>query len=213
MGVFDRVLLETSDGNTLEEAVADASLDESLSKGTLTVDAGHQSAAVAQRARACARSRGRSGGRSDHPGGVTDGGFNCRCVLNVDRPRLWWPRGYGGQPLYRAQVTLLAGDRPQQTLQRTIGFRRVTMPERLHFVVNGVPVMLRGGDWVTPNLMSRVWDQARVDRLIALAENANFNAFRIWGQVLAPHDNFYEMADARGFLLWQDFAMLPLETG
>ena len=55
------------------------------------------------------------------PARVTDGGFNCRCVLNVDRPRLWWPRGYGGQPLYRAQVTLLAGDHPQQgTLPRAV---------------------------------------------------------------------------------------------
>ena len=145
------------------------------------------------------------------PAEATAGSFNCRCVLKVDRPQLWWPRGYGSQPLYRAQVTLLAGDRPQQTLQRTIGFRRVTMPEPLHFVVNGVPVLLRGGDWVTPNLMSRVWDQARTEKLFALAENAHFNAFRIWGQVMAPHDNFYEMADARGFLLWQDFAQLPLK--
>jgi len=85
------------------------------------------------------------------------------------------------------------------------------MPEPLHFVVNGVPVFLRGGNWVTPNLMSRVWDQARTETLFALAENANFNVFRIWGQVMAPQDNFYEMADARGFLLWQDFAQLPLK--
>ena len=214
VGVFDRVLLGSSDGNTLEEAVAHAFVDESLSKGMLTVDARGTSQLPSLSVRV--RVLDPEGGvvtEATTPTRVTDGGFNCRCVLNVDRPRLWWPRGYGGQPLYRAQVTLLAGDRPQQTLQRTIGFRRVTMPERLHFVVNGVPVMLRGGDWVTPNLMSRVWDQARVDRLIALAENANFNAFRIWGQVLAPHDNFYEMADARGFLLWQDFSMLPLKPG
>jgi hypothetical protein len=74
-----------------------------------------------------------------------------------------------------------------------------------------VPVLLRGGDWVTPNLMSRVWDQVRADRLFAMAENAHFNCFRLWGEVMAPHDNFYEMANARGFLLWQDFAQLPLK--
>ena len=85
------------------------------------------------------------------------------------------------------------------------------MPDRLHFVVNGTAVMLRGAGWVTPNLMSEVWDQPREDRLFALAENANFNAFRIWGCVTAPQDKFYEMADARGFLLWQDFTNLPME--
>ena len=34
VGIFDQVWLETSDGNTLDEAVAGVSLDESLSTGT-----------------------------------------------------------------------------------------------------------------------------------------------------------------------------------
>lgn len=211
VGVFDQVLVESSDGNTLDEVVVGVSLDESLSKGTLTVEAAGTSRLPSVNVRV--RVLDPEGGvvaESTTPTGVTDAAFHGRCVLKVDHPRLWWPRGYGSQPLYRAQITLLAGDRPQQTWQRTVGFRRVTMPEHLHFVVNHVPVMLRGGAWVTPNLMSRVWDSAREERLFALAENANFNAFRIWGEVMAPHDNFYEMADARGFLLWQDFAQLPL---
>jgi beta-galactosidase/beta-glucuronidase len=211
VGIFDQVLLETADGNTLDEAVAGVSLDEALSTGTVTVDAAGkaQGPSVSVRVRLL-DPEGKPVAESITPAETTAGSFNCRCVVKVDRPRLWWPRGYGHQPLYRAQVTLLAGDRPLQTLQRTIGFRRITMPEPLHFVVNNVPVMLRGGAWVTPNLMSRVWDQARMEKLFALAENANFNAFRLWGEVMAPHDNFYEMADARGFLLWQDFAQLPL---
>ncbi|MEI7729163.1 MAG: glycoside hydrolase family 2 protein [Verrucomicrobiota bacterium] len=212
VGIFDHVWLETSDGNTLDEAVAGVSLDESLSTGTLTVDASGNARlpSVSVRVRLF-DPEGKPVAESITSAETTAGSFNCRCVVKLDRPQLWWPRGYGRQPLYRAQVTLLAGDRPQQTRHRTIGFRRLTMPEPLHFVVNGVPVLLRGGDWVTPNLMSRVWDQARTEKLFALAENANFNAFRIWGQVMAPHDNFYEMADARGFLLWQDFAQLPLK--
>jgi hypothetical protein len=119
---------------------------------------------------------GRLVGESTASAAVKEGEFTGHCVVSVDRPRLWWPRGYGDQPLYHAEVALLAEGRVQQTQRRTIGFRRVTMPELLHFVVNGVPVFLRGGAWVTPNLMSDVWDPAREERLFALAENANFNA-------------------------------------
>jgi beta-mannosidase len=211
VGIFDQVWLETSDGHTLEEAVVDASLNETLSLGTLAIDAAgtSQSPSVNVRVRVL-DPEGKAVAETLTVAKVTEGRFDGRCALKVERPRLWWPRGYGAQPLYRVQVTLLAGDRPQQTLQRTVGFRRVTMSEPLHFVVNGVPVFLRGGNWVTPNLLSRVWDQAREERLFALAENAHFNAFRLWGPVMAPHDNFYEMADARGFLLWQDFSRLPL---
>ena len=212
VGIFDQVWLEASDGNTLDETVAGVSLNEALSTGTVTVDASGKTRlpSVSVRVRLF-DPEGKPVAESSTLVEATAGSFNCRSVVKVDRPRLWWPRGYGSQPLYRAQVTLLAGNRPQQTVQRTIGFRRITMPEHLHFVVNNVPVMLRGGAWVTPNLMSRVWEQARMERLFALAENANYNAFRLWGEVMAPHDKFYEMADARGFLLWQDFAQLPLK--
>ena len=84
------------------------------------------------------------------------------------------------------------------------------MPQRLHFVVNGVPVRLWGGDWVTPRWDTAVWDQPRVEKLFKMAEHANFNAFRVWGVVESPRDDFYEMADARGFMIWQDFTDLPL---
>ena len=211
IGVFDKVFVEISEGNLISELVTDVSLNGPLTKGTVTVDVAGTShlPAVEARVRLLGPDR-RIVVESTTPAAVAGDAFSTRCVLNVDHPSLWWPRGYGAQPLYRAEITLFADGRPQQTVRRSIGFRRVTMPDRLHFVVNGVPVLIRGGAWVTPNLMSDVWDQAREERLFALAENAYFNAFRIWGSVAAPHDNFYEMADARGFLLWQDFTRLAM---
>jgi beta-mannosidase len=212
VGVFDKVFVEISDGHLMKEIVTDVSLDETLTKGKVTVDAAGTSplASVEVRVRLLGPD-GRCVGETAAPASVKGGEFLSHCVLRVDRPRLWWPRGYGDQPLYQAEIALLANGRVQQVEQRTIGFRRVEMPELLHFVVNGVPVFLRGGAWVTPNLMSDVWDQAREERLFAMAENANFNTFRIWGPVEAPQDPFYEMADARGFLLWQDFTQLPMK--
>jgi len=212
IGVFEQVLAETSNGNTLDGVLVVASLNESLDKGILTVSVNGFSRlpSVSVKVRLLDPS-GRVAAERAIPLKLAEGVFTGQQVLNVDRPQLWWPRGYGSQPLYQVQVTLMAGNRALQSQQRTVGFRRVTMPLHLHFVVNNVPVMLLGGDWVTPNLFSRVWDQAREERLFALAENAHFNIFRIWGPALAPHDNFYEMADARGFLLWQEFTQLPME--
>ncbi|MCX5682557.1 MAG: beta-galactosidase [Planctomycetota bacterium] len=198
-------------GSRMAEVVADASLNEALTQGTVSVDVAGTSRASAVEVRV--RLVGPDGGvagETTSPAAVRDGAFTARAVLTVERPRLWWPRGYGEQPLYRAEVTLLIGDRPHQTERRTLGFRRVTMLERLHFVVNNVPVRLWGGDWVTPDWQTEVWDPTRVGQLFKMAENANFNVFRIWGCVASPRDDFYEMADARGFLLWQDFTDLPL---
>jgi len=101
VGIFDLVWLETSDGNTLEEAVANVSLDESLSTGTVTVDAAGrtQLPSVSVRLRLL-DPEGKAVAESITPAQTTAGSFNCRCVVNVDRPRLWWPRGYGSQPLH-----------------------------------------------------------------------------------------------------------------
>jgi len=211
VGVYDGIFLEVTDGSVMTEVVADASLNERLTQGTVTVDVAGTSrpSSVEVRVRLLDPD-GRVVGESTTPAAVRNGAFSASSVLKVARPRLWWPRGYGDQPLYRAEVTLLTEGRPHQTERRTLGFRHVTMPERLHFVINRVPVRLWGGDWVAPNWQTEVWDQPRVEKLFAMAEHANFNAFRVWAEVASPRDDFYELADARGFLLWQDFTQLPL---
>jgi beta-mannosidase len=211
VGVYDRVFLEMTDGTVMTEAVADASLDESLKVGTVRVDVAGASRfpTVDVRVRLLAPGGG-TAGETTVPAAIRNGAFAASPVLKVNGPRLWWPRGYGDQPLYRAEVTVLVQGQPRQTERRTIGFRRITMASHLNFVVNGVPVRLWGGDWVTPNWQTEVWDQPRAERLFSMAENANFNVFRVWGEVASPHDDFYELADARGFLLWQDFTTLPL---
>ncbi|UCF17432.1 MAG: hypothetical protein JSW59_08205, partial [Phycisphaerales bacterium] len=211
VGVYDRIFLEVTHGCRITEAVADASVDETLTVGTVTLDVagtcrGGDPAVLAR----LIDPEGKKVATLTSRSRAQDNRFASRATMRIDRPRLWWPRGYGDQPLYRVEATLMIEGRPHQTVSRTVSFRRVTMPQRLHFVVNGVPVRLWGGDWVTPRWDTAVWDQPRVDKLVRMAEHANFNAFRVWGVVESPRDEFYEMADARGFMLWQDFTDLPL---
>jgi beta-mannosidase len=211
VGVYDDVVLEVSGGTEMTDVLAMASLDESLKAGCVTVDVAGPSKA---------NNLGLSVRLYDPDGKVvaeaqkrlstSEGHFASQAQLAISNPRLWWPRGYGDQPCYRVEVTLSVSGRPHQTEQRTLGFRRVTMPQQLHFVVNGVPVRLWGGDWVTPHWHTAVWDQTRVEQLFDMARHANFNAFRVWGRVEAPRDAFYELADSQGFLLWHDFTDLPL---
>ena len=211
VGVYDTITLHTNDGTVLEDVLADAALNDALTQGTVTVEiAGRSRLASAEVAVRVLAPDGRVAAETRQTAQVRNNAFRTRPVLHIDKPQLWWPRGYGAQPLYRVEVTLSSGGQAQQTERRTVGFRRIDMPSLLHFVVNGVPVRLWGGDWVTPRWQTAVWDQPRVDKLFAMAEHANFNIFRVWAEVESPRDDFYEMADARGFLLWQDFTNLPL---
>jgi hypothetical protein len=211
VGVFDAIELEITRGTEFREVLAVATLDEALTRGRVTIDTTGISAAAG--ARVAARLLDPDGAVVAETRGAvstTAGPFTSRLTLDVPQPKLWWPRGYGAQPLYRAEVSLLTAAGSWQIERRTLGFRRLTMPRPLHFVVNGMPVHLRGGNWVTPDWQTSVWNPVRVAELFRLAELGNYNAFRVWGVVEAPPDDFYERADAAGILLWQDFTMLPL---
>ncbi len=74
---------------------------------------------------------------------------------------------------------------------------------RRDFYVNGKRVNLVGGAWVPDMMLNR--DYQRYDYELRLCRNANVNLVRIWGGGLGETDNFYELADRYGLLVWQDF--------
>ena len=212
-GIVGEVILYHTDGSLMKEIVTDFSLNVDFTEGKLKCAVLGRSRLKTVRVQVrLFGPDGKQVAETTISAEVMDGKFTASPILQISNPELWWPRGYGEQKLYKAEITLLVENKVHQKELRTIGFRKITMPETLHFVVNGKPVFLHGGDWVTPDLLSEVWDQPRMTGLFDLAENANFNAFRIWGQVEAPNDKFYEMADERGFLLWHDFTKMPFDT-
>ncbi|NUP24393.1 MAG: glycoside hydrolase family 2 protein [Streptomyces sp.] len=139
------------------------------------------------------------------------GGAATVTVL-VPQARLWWPVGYGDQPLYDLTVALLHEDRPVDTVRRRVGFRTITLdtgPDHIGspftFVVNGRPVFAKGANWIPDDhFLTRV-DRDRIARRIDQAVAANMNMLRVWGGGIYESDDFYDVCDERGVLVWQDF--------
>ncbi|MEU3400991.1 glycoside hydrolase family 2 protein [Streptomyces filamentosus] len=133
--------------------------------------------------------------------------------LAVPEPELWWPRGYGSQPLYGLDVELLDEDgAPLDTWSRRIGFRTVTVDRSpdahgtgFTFVVNGVRIFARGVNWIPDDVLpSRVTPERYRTRL-AQAADANVDLVRIWGGGIYEDDAFYDACDELGLMVWQDF--------
>ncbi|PRP79964.1 mannosidase, beta A, lysosomal [Planoprotostelium fungivorum] len=143
---------------------------------------------------------------------------------NVESPKLWWPVGYGEQPLYQQVVEV----RDTQgyvfdSKEHHIAFRTarlVTDPIEdlpgnrwMYFEINGVAVFAKGANFIpSDSFESRVTDESLRDILIASKE-ANMNIVRIWGGGIYQRDSFYRMADEMGIMIWQEFmfacAMYP----
>ncbi len=140
----------------------------------------------------------------------TADGENCTVV--VEDPALWWPAGYGGQPLYRVSVTLSDGQCELDCWSRRIGLRTMTVSRRkdqwgesFSHCVNGVDIFAMGADYIPEdNLLPRVNPQ-RTRRLLEDARAANMNVIRVWGGGYYPDDFFYDVCDELGLLVWQDF--------
>jgi exo-1,4-beta-D-glucosaminidase len=64
-------------------------------------------------------------------------------------------------------------------------------------------VHLIGGAWVPDMMLNR--DSLRCAYELRLCRNANVNLVRIWGGGIGETDEFYDLADRYGLLVWQDF--------
>ena len=143
------------------------------------------------------------------PDGTTFTATGAKASITIPNPSLWWPNGYGEQPLYTVSVTL--GDGLDEWTRR-IGLRTMRVlnekdewGECFTFCVNGTKIFAMGANYIPEdNLLSRA-NPARSRRLLEDAKAANYNCVRVWGGGIYPHDYFYDLCDELGLLVWQDF--------
>jgi len=107
---------------------------------------------------------------------VSDG--VAKVEFHVNNPKLWYPHGYGEQPLYQVTATALADEVEVHEVMRRTGFRKgelVQEPDAVgktfYFRINGVDVFCGGSDWIpadsfTPRVTEetyRRWLEMMVD--------------------------------------------------
>ena len=142
--------------------------------------------------------------------------------ITIDHPQLWWPNEMGEQPLYDFEVRLLKDGKllDSKTFKSGIKtFEMVDEPDSIgrafYFKVNGVPMYAKGANYV-PEEMIETWINAdNTLRLLRQAKDAHFNMLRVWGGGIYPSDDFFNICDSLGILVWEDLmyagTMYPYE--
>ena len=146
------------------------------------------------------------------PNQLAAGSSICNLQSAIKNPELWWPNGFGKQPLYQVEISLEAGktvldQRSYQVGLRTVELRREPdqWGESFTFVVNGVPIFVKGADWIPADAFPTRISDTYMERLIADAAAAHMNMLRVWGGGLYEEERFYDLCDRYGLLIWQDF--------
>lgn len=146
--------------------------------------------------------------------------FDCKTseqlhyTLFIRSPRLWWPNGYGEQPLYRFNITVAADGCAAQGFEEVIGIRKIEMrpidetpnPENYNwrFFINGKYIFIKGTNWCTTDALLRCTNE-RYDRFLSLAKHQHLQLLRAWGGGLPETDYFYRKCDELGLMVQQEW--------
>jgi beta-mannosidase len=144
-------------------------------------------------------------GEAEHP--LAAGTNEIDWALDIDRPRLWWPRALGDQPLTDIDVEVLVDGEVSDRRSRRTGLREVAWHDWV-CSINGERLFLKGANLLPTRPGLADASAADVRRDVELAIEAGLDVLRVQAH-LADHE-LYRAADELGMLLLQDF---PLQWG
>ena len=126
-------------------------------------------------------------------------------------PELWWPNNFGKQNLYLFDVELSENGKIVDKVSKKIGLRVLRLVrekdewgESFCHEINGVRIFAMGADYIPEdNILSRITAE-RSRKLLTHCKNSNFNAIRVWGGGFYPSDEFFDVCDELGLIVFLD---------
>jgi beta-mannosidase len=143
---------------------------------------------------------------------ATGGAVHAELALAA--PALWWPRGYGAQPLYTLRVSVERAGVELDRHEQRIGLRRLRLVQEplaeepgttFYFEVNNTPIFCGGANWIPADSFTPRITAERYRALIEQAAGMHMVMLRVWGGGIYEPDVFYDLCDELGLLVWQDF--------
>lgn len=158
-----------------------------------------------------------------------------RITLDIPSPELWYPLGYGAQPLYTlivsyedadiftekfgirtVKVMRLPDKRGSENYQKCLELKKTDFSKEYDFneefsgfilKVNGVKILCKGANWVpcAPFEMGGMED--KITRILTLSADAGVNMIRVWGGGYVEKRHFYNECSRLGILVIHDFFM------
>lgn len=143
---------------------------------------------------------------------------------------LWYPAGYGEQPLYTlilagkeftfgirtADILELPDKKDSEYYKKCIEIKDSVSGREydrnedfsgFQLFINDVPVMCKGANYVPSEPFPSGEKDEKITRILTLAKEAGVNMLRIWGGGIFERQHFYNECDRLGILVTQDFLM------
>lgn len=127
---------------------------------------------------------------------------------------LWWPHTHGTAERLPCRIEARVHDEAVTIECGQVGFKAVALNRdagRVQLEVNGVPVFCRGACWTVNDFVSLGGSREELRRSLELARDAGANMLRVGGTMVYESDDFYELCDDLGLMVWQDFMFANMD--
>ena len=156
-------------------------------------------------------------------------------TADIHDAKLWYPVGYGAQPLYTLRivkdgaviaeqrfgirtVAILEPEDAPDSDAAALAARLKSTPQlqdwdrndgssAFWLLINGIRIFCTGANWVPAEPFPSAETPEKLTHLVKLAAESGYNMLRIWGGGIFEHDAFYDACDRCGVLVTQDFLM------
>lgn len=140
--------------------------------------------------------------------------------LRIPGVRPWWPHTHGEPALYDVRIIVESGAGPVAVQAGRVGFRslaagagedRDVERDGLDLHVNGVRVFARGAVWTPVDPVGLAPSPGRLRTALEKVREAGMNMLRVPGTAAYEQDEFHDLCDELGILVWQDFMFANLD--
>ncbi len=135
--------------------------------------------------------------------------------IDINNPELWWTKELSNktkQPLYVVTITIIYDKKVVDTKSKKIGLRTIELNQNkdkygqnFQFILNGVPIFAKGANYIPADSFITRYSAEKLKKDISACLFSNFNMIRIWGGGYYASDDFYDICDEVGLLIWQDY--------
>lgn len=132
--------------------------------------------------------------------------------LSIDNPKLWWCNNLGDPYLYDFSLEASINEKKVAEKHIKTGLRTIRLVtdkddigETFYFELNGRPVFAKGANYIPITMLPGVATRADYTNLLWQCQSSQFNMLRVWGGGYYETEDFYELCDSLGLMVWQDF--------
>ncbi|HMK05541.1 MAG TPA: glycoside hydrolase family 2 protein [Ferruginibacter sp.] len=88
---------------------------------------------------------------------------------------------------------------------KTLVQQKDSIGTSFYFEKDGKPIYAKGANWIPADVFLPRLKREDYRRMLQSVKDANMNMLRVWGGGVYEADEFYDLCDSLGIMVWQDF--------